>query len=738
MKRIIAAILTLLLVAGLFSGCGNNSAEFVDEPITRPEFKNKKSYGDIQNEEFVLVAERNDLKLLVQPSTTQFKVENSADGSVWFSNPQNVAEDEYASQLTRMQMQSTLAIEYTNIENKKVTSINIYTAAVRSKKYTVDLVDDGVVFEYEVKEVGKKFFFAVRLGEGYLYTDVWYEDLEEKKEGLLINAIQITPYFVSGRLGDDGYLFIPDGSGALVDFDTKNAVANSYSRPIYGEEPTSITRDWYLQASKQSVKLPVFGVARNGSALFAIAETASEIGVMNANACGQKTSYANAYISYNTLASVEYDLGKYTTMLYDTSVREIETITTRYYFLSGENANYSGMARKYRDYLSDKYNLGENKVHDTFYADVYGGVLKKVSTLGVPHDKLVSLTTAEQLAEMCDEIKQGGANDITVRYRNWNSDELKGKRVDSANAASALSFEKLNDFAGVNIYPSVISLQSYSSGGFFDSLANATYSITGLPFSMNGYLVSNLQANDKRRFWVATSKLKANAEGYINGLSRKGFKNIALSDITIDLYADYRDDIYLRDDSKKVMEDILGIANDKFDSVMADAANEYAIAYSNVIYNTPISHSMQDILSKSVPFYSIAIGGLVDCVAPSFNGESANDKLMLTAAASGTYLCYSFISEESSILLSTELKSLTNMNFGSTIDDAMMAYNEMKKIADAAEGSRIYSHRYITDTLTVTEYENGACVYVNFSDTDIVADSVNIAADSFVVIGGNT
>ena len=79
---------------------------------------------------------------------------------------------------------------------------------------------------------------------------------------------------------------------------------------------------------------------------------------------------------------------------------------------------------------------------------------------------------------------------------------------------------------------------------------------------------------------------------------------------------------------------------------LPELLTELAIAYSNVIFNTPVSHSMQDILAQSVPFYSIAVGGLVDCVSPSFNGEFSSDDLMLSAAASGTYFCYSFMNTQ--------------------------------------------------------------------------------------------
>ena len=734
MKRLIAVFLAMLIIVLTFASCGKDVAQTSQE-IERPKLT-ETAYTDISNEEFVLCAENNGLKLYFMPSTTHFMVENTNDGSVWYSNPQNASEDEYAVKLTQMQMMSTLIVEYVNISTKKTTSLNLYTAAVRSKKYSISQMEGGVLFKYDVSEIGKRVNLAVRLQNGYLTTDVWYDALEKAKENVFVSAVKVTPYFVSGTLGDSGYLFIPDGSGALVEYNTKHIASNSYSRPIYGEEPTSITRDWYLEAKDEPIRLPVFGAVRNGSAIMAIAETGAEIGTINAYACGQESSKANVFASYSVMNSVEYDLGSYSTVIYDKNEKVFPTVTTRYYFLSGDNADYSGMARQYREYLKTKHSLEYNGVSDEFYTDVFAGVIKRVATVGIPHDKFVSLTTAEELQDMVNTLNDNGVKNITVRYRNWNLDELRGNRVDEANVDSSLKFNKLRDIKSAKIYPAVLNLESYTKGGFFDALANATYSITGLPFSIKGFLKSNLRENDETTYWVAAPNLKNNVRKLIAGLNKKEFSNIALGDISSDLYSDYRDNGYMRDYSKASALSLAEDAKQSFEGIMSDSANDYMAVLSNVIYNAPVSHSNQDILGKSVPFYTMALGALSNCVAPTLNGEKADDNLLLSAAASGAYIGYSFMHEKASELLTTDLKSLTNMNFESNCSEAIDSYSKMKEIYTAASGSKIYSHKYLTDTLTVTEYEKGVKVYVNFADSEATAENVTVSGGAFAVVGG--
>ena len=734
MKKFIAVLMALMLIAGIFAGCG---APVTDKQSPdRPIFSKETAYTDKANNEFVLAAEKDGLKLSFMPSTTHFMVENTIDGSVWYSNPQNAEEDEYAAKLTQMQMQSTLVVEYTNVETKKTTALNLYTSSVRSKKYNISLVDDGVVFRYDIAEIGKRVNLAVRLSGGSLVTDVWYEALEEAKENVFVSAISVTPYFVSGKLGDEGYLFLPDGSGALVQYNTDRIAADDYSRPIYGEEPTSITRDWYLDAKDEPVRLPCIGAVRNGSAIFAVAETGAELGTIKAYAPGKMTSYANAYVSYGVLNSVEYDLGTYTTVIYDKNEKEAPTFTTRYYFLSGDNANYSGMARQYRDYLKSEYSLSDKGVEDKLYTDVYAGVIKRVATLGVPHNKFLPLTTAEELGEMVNTLKERGVTSVTARYRNWNSDELSGNRVNGAGTDSSLSIKKLNSIEGVKVYPAVLSVGSYSKGGFFDALANATYSITGLPFSIKGFNKSNLRENDKVTYWVAATKLESNGKKIISELSDKEFSNIAFGDITNALYSDYRDNGYMRDYSKATAIALLNNAKENSLGIMSDSANDYSAVLSDVIFNAPVSHSNHDILDKAVPFYTIALGSFTECVAPVLNGEKADDRLLLSAVASGAYIGYAFMNEKASELLTTELKSLTNINFESNIEVALDNYKKMQKIYSAASGSRVYSQEYLSDTLSLTKYENGTEVYVNFSDKEESFDEIVVPAKSFLVVGG--
>lgn len=316
MKRIIAFILTVCMIFTVFTAC--SSKENMQNNTAKKDISTLgEAYKDIKNTEFVLCAQNDNISLSFQPSTTHIKVENLADGSVWYSNPQNPSEDINASQLIKMRMMSVLEIEYTNTTTKKRTLINNYTSNVKSAKYEIFYIENGVVFKYDIAELGKTVYLAVYLEKETLLTKFWYEDAKERKENIKISGVSVLPYFVRGAMYDDGYLFLPDGSGAIVDFSNVSYSGNPYRRNIYGYEPTLITSDYYLNVNKNSVYLPVYGARVNGSAVMAICESGAEYGVLTAEACGQSSSYARAYVNYNFLNFIDYKVGKSTAELFD-------------------------------------------------------------------------------------------------------------------------------------------------------------------------------------------------------------------------------------------------------------------------------------------------------------------------------------------------------------------------------------------------------------------------------------
>lgn len=732
MKKFVSAILMLCTVCSLFTACSKDSAPR-SENVKNDIMSSAVEYTDKTGGGYVLCGESGNLRLSFRPENNYLKIENSADNSVWYSSPENAGNDTAATKLTQFKMMSPVALEYVNTTSKKRTALNLYTSNIKSGKYRIYKIINGIVFEYDITEVSKKLFLATYLENENLITEVWFEDSDEKKENIAVCSVSVLPYFVRGSADDKGYLFLPDGSGATVDFSNVINSGNAYSRPIYGYEPTSVTSDYYLNVNDKSVYLPVYGARVNGSAIMAICEDGAEIGTLSAEACGQTSSYANAYIKYKLLNSVEYNVGNYATELFDKSGNG-GAIKTRYMFLSGENADYSGMARAYRDYLIKSHKLEVKKTQTGLYIDVYSSVVKKVSTLGVPHNKIVTLTSEKQLEEITECLKKEGVENITVRYRSWNADELKSNKISSADGY--ISAKKIKQTENVRIFPAILNMQTYSSGTYLGHLLGASKSITGLPFSRKSYSLSNLNETDKTEYLISVSGFKKNMPRIINELKKKGFERIALGDIGNTLYCDFTGSGSRRDGTMAVMTAAVKQAAESLSELMLDKPNAYAAVYADIIYNAPVTDSGQDILSRSVPFYTMALCGISEFVACAYNGESDDNSLLYTVAA-GAGFSAEWMAEGREKLAGTPLSSLSNVNFEETYKDALTLYKRVAKVYSGINGSRIYSHNYIAETVSVTEYENGFKIYVNFGNEPYtLQDGTEIPAKDFISKAG--
>jgi hypothetical protein len=81
--------------------------------------------------------------------------------------------------------------------------------------------------------------------------------------------LAVLPYFGAGGTSDEGYLMVPDGSGALIYFNNGRQNQLSYNNDIYGWDEALIRK---AIINDNKAPFPAFGVQRNGNALLCIIE----------------------------------------------------------------------------------------------------------------------------------------------------------------------------------------------------------------------------------------------------------------------------------------------------------------------------------------------------------------------------------------------------------------------------------------------------------------------------------
>ncbi len=116
-----------------------------------------------------------------------------------------------------------------------------------------------------------------------------------------------------------------------------------------------------------------------------------------------------------------------------------ENLTVVYSFLSGEEADYSGMAQCYREQLKAEGTLGSTEAGDIpFYVDILGGVEIQKAVMGVPYDGIVAMTTYEQTGTLLDMIYQAGIGNVRMNYQGWFNGGIYHDAADKVKPVGAL------------------------------------------------------------------------------------------------------------------------------------------------------------------------------------------------------------------------------------------------------------------------------------------------------------
>ncbi len=123
--------------------------------------------GDEQD----VVMENDSLKFVMDPLTTQFKIEVKDSGKVWYSNPEGAAEDTKALTEEKGKLQSPLLMTYA-IETGLETSINSFDQSTQNGIYDIEKGDDYIKVKYSLGNVDKEYVIPPVLTlDNY---DKWY------------------------------------------------------------------------------------------------------------------------------------------------------------------------------------------------------------------------------------------------------------------------------------------------------------------------------------------------------------------------------------------------------------------------------------------------------------------------------------------------------------------------------------------------------------------------------------
>ena len=257
----------------------------------------------------------------------------------------------------------------------------------------------------------------------------------DKKHFTLI-SIQLLEYFGADKPGDasDGYVFLPDGSGALLSMNNPDENRRPViSGNVYGRD--AATTQKVDERSGQIFHLPVYGIRRNNqSALFAIIDSGAEVSTISAKLGKPNSDYYEVFNTFYLTTSERVTLDAKVASIgsaqqvyvYDANAYK-QDLRVRYTLLTGGEATYSGMARVYRDYLLS-HGMRERPESNTVRLglETLGTSLYATSFLGIEYQASADYTTYAQSEEMARYFLENGASRLSLTLTGWQKNGQQG------------------------------------------------------------------------------------------------------------------------------------------------------------------------------------------------------------------------------------------------------------------------------------------------------------------------
>ena len=103
-------------------------------------------------------------------------------------------------------------------------------------------------------------------------------------------SIRVLPYFGAAGKTASGYIFVPDGSGALINLNNGRVSDNGYTARVYGKDH-GVSLQTESVNDSASIRMPVYGLKDGDRAFLAVIEDGAALASVFADIAGRVSSF---------------------------------------------------------------------------------------------------------------------------------------------------------------------------------------------------------------------------------------------------------------------------------------------------------------------------------------------------------------------------------------------------------------------------------------------------------------
>lgn len=665
-----------------------------------------------------LVAENDGYELYLKNETLSIIVRDKVTGAIMESTVTDDDGKSNASWTGFLQSGINVEMQVGNTTQQKKVDLLSSGAVI-----DVKLVEGGFTasIDYTTYELG--FDVTVLLyDDGSIEVTIPEESIYENSESNKIGNIYVYPLLGYTWLGEtDGYMLVPDGNGALIYLNDKEGrYSSAYTQRVFGTD-VGITESYVLSLfwskyetinDPEYILAPVYGMVHSTDqmAYLAVITSGAEGATIEAYPNGAYTDYnwiAAKFLKRTIYNEPTSNSGGSVVKVTD---RLAYDISVRFFFTRSEEADYAGLANRYRDYLLETGELVAKEDSFRLRADFLGSDRENWMLT----TKAVTMTTTDDIRDIYAELKEAGVTSLLTLYKGWQDGGICNLPVDSFDADKSIGgtrdLKKLMEEAeeaGINFYLYTDALRANPD------TSNTTFNVIK-KIDTRLYTEDTYKDVYESMRFLTPVRTNEMVNSLVKSMTKKGINNLALTGITNTMFT-FRysgttyDRIYTAEMQKSLFESI----DESMDLVMEEPVSIFW-KYTDAIIDMPVKDSDYIFTDESVPFLSIVFKGIMPMYSDYVNFEANKNEFFLKLVETGIYPSFYLTMEDSTDLYYTNSNDLYSSQYSVYKNSIIEYYKVLKEFNDLVAGSFIKEHKIQEDGTVVVTYDNGAVVTLDY------------------------
>jgi len=595
-----------------------------------------------------------------------------------------------------------------------------------------------------------------------LVTNIPLSRLDMPEDVGVLRTLDVMRFFGAASLADEGFLLVPSGSGALIEFNNGRYAEDRFTAPVYGID---FVATYSVPQNLQSVRLPILGINKGHAAIVAQVENGAALATVNADVSGRTNAFNYAWFNFTIRNSQRVDIGlsgnfNMSSMTFIQPAAYENDITIRYHIIAGDqtggNVTLGDMAHVYQQHLVGRGILSPltGNMERTFYLDIIGAADMQTHTLGIPHMTLEIMTSFEEANYILDILNAGGVNNVQMLLHGWFNRGINHDVAKNVNPIRGLGSQRQMqelherlEAGGGALAPAVnFALTNFDSRRFNNTF-EAARDISGRMSIMTRVSrdMRTINFSSHRNDWfylISPTVLPFHVDSFIPAYSRNvGINSLALTDFgDILTESQYRRNPVDREHSRLISTEQIDRLGREFPNLVVFGGNDYSLRYAAHLVDVPIRADWFYIIDHDVPFYQMVMHGFIEFAGAPVNLQTNPDPLgsLLNSMATGASPRFTMTAQPTRMFQFSPHERMYSTHYENWVNVAIGHYRIFNETYRNLRTERITDfvvlHGNIADSVTVTKFSNGTRIYVNNTLHPFEVGELHIPPQDFVVI----